>query len=157
MLTDCCDRKLMEQATPCDRTNEKPDATGHSVHVIFLNIPWLGSLNQAKTFCIKISMTYIFVPLFQTVFAKGLLVLRYLEISVWKIYLHYFATSKWMYFSDKYFFYFVILVEWTFVICTKMHFDIQYSCPLLRIVLVSAMMDKNAVVAILDAFPRLWQ
>lgn len=60
-----------------------------------------------------------------------------------------------MYFSDKYFFYFVILIEWMFVVCTNMHFDIQYSFSLLHIVLASAMMDKkkrkkNAVVAILD-------
>lgn len=41
-----------------------------------------------------------------------------------------------------------------FVVCTNMHFDIQYSFSSLHIVLVSAMMDKkekkNAVVAILD-------
>lgn len=48
-----------------------------------------------------------------------------------------------MYFSDKYFFYFVILIERMFVVCTNMHFDIQYSFSLLHIVLVSAMMDKK--------------
>lgn len=49
-----------------------------------------------------------------------------------------------MYFSAKYFFFNLIRpVEWTFFICTKMLFDIHFFCPLLRIVLLSAMKDEK--------------
>lgn len=104
-------------------------------------------LNQAKTFCINMNIQYVLVPL-NHITLEGFCLFLYLDICVGKIYFHYFAISKWMYFSDKYFFFFLLLwslIKWTFVICAEMHFDIQYSRPSLRIVGVSAVKDKNAV------------
>lgn len=110
-----CYSQLMEQATPraCQRTNETPDAAGHSIYGGLywwrqVVIPWVLNHAPQKWICLQTTLKYFLVPLFHFSFwhwdmRRVLLVHRFLEISVWKIYLHYFAKKKKKYFSDKYF------------------------------------------------------
>lgn len=105
----CC--KLIEQLTAvierwwnkqhpkaCDRTNEKPDATGNSVHGMLT--AGNNSMHKGSKYGQNIlhKNEHSLVPSFQIRFCHSdvwrvLLVLGYLEISVWKMYLRYFASK----------------------------------------------------------------
>lgn len=96
----------MEQATPraCQRTNETPDAAGHSIYGGLywwrqVVVPWVLNHAPQKWICLRTTLKYFLVPLFHFSFwhwdmRRVLLVHRFLESSVWKIYLHYFAKKK---------------------------------------------------------------
>lgn len=96
----------------------------------------------------KMNITFVLVPLLRLHFpllcAKGFCLFSYLEVSVKRfIYTILQVQSECILVLNISFFNLICPVKWTFFICTKMLFDIQFFCPLLRIVLLSAMRDEK--------------
>lgn len=115
-------RENKHHSKACDRTNEKLQAPGIPVNGVLQkqgNMPWKetepGQIILHKNEC---NILHCAITFLHSDMQRVLLVHRlFLETSIWKIYLHYFASSKQMYFSDKYFFLFYFYICFWMNIC----------------------------------------